>query len=378
MENNKKHILALASWYPSRVFLDNGDFIQRYLRAISTKNNVTLIHAIKDITLKNNFEISDKNNHNVREIIIYFKPSIFRPFNLVKQIIAYLKGVKLVKNFDLIHLNVTYPAGIVAVYLKKKYKKPIVLTEHWTIFSPERFIELAFYKKILIKRILEQVGFLTTVSKDLSDKMSLVYKIKKVNIIPNVVDVDLFSVKDQHMSSEKTFLHLSHLGNEHKNIIGMLNVAKCLVDEGYNFKFKIGGNGDLSLIDNFISQNNLSNYIQSFGRLKHEEVNEKMKQADCFVLFSNYENQPCVQIEAFASGIPVIATNVGGISEFFPENFGFIISKNNEEQLYLAMKKVINNTQFSSSKEMNSYAKKNFSTEVISKKIDDVYNNVLR
>ena len=55
MNNLRKDILALASWYPSRVLLDNGDFIQRHLRAISTLNNVTLVHAIKDQNLKSDF-----------------------------------------------------------------------------------------------------------------------------------------------------------------------------------------------------------------------------------------------------------------------------------------------------------------------------------
>lgn len=379
MENKKKIILALASWYPSKVSLDNGDFIQRHLQAISLLNNVILIHAVKKIDLSNHFEISDTVNKNVREIIIYYKPSFFRPFNLIKLLRAYLKGISLVNDFDIIHLNVVYPAGLIALYLKNKFQKPIILTEHWTIFSPERFTQLPLYKKLLIKKILKQIDFLTTVSKDLRKKINSVYKVNDTSIIPNIVDIDLFSAKnDVQYSTEKKFLHLSHLGNDHKNVIGMLNVVKRLADEGLNFKFEIGGNGDLSLIKNYISQNNLENIIQYFGRLKHLDVNEKMKQADCFILFSNYENQPCVQIEAFASGIPIIATDVGGVSEFFPEKFGFIISKKDEDQLYVAMKKVINNYRFSSSKEMNLYAQENFSTGVIAKKFDDVYNKLIK
>jgi len=94
LTTNKKHILALASWYPSRIFIDNGDFIQRHLQAISLLNNVTLIHAVKDKNLQKDYEILDSTNKGIREIIIYFKPSVFRPFNLIKQIKAYLKKLK--------------------------------------------------------------------------------------------------------------------------------------------------------------------------------------------------------------------------------------------------------------------------------------------
>lgn len=377
MNNSRKNILALASWYPSRIFLDNGDFIQRHLRSISTLNNVTLVHAVKDENLKSNFEIDDSINQNVREIIVYFKPSFFRPFNLIKQFIAFLKGVSLVNNFDIIHLNVIYPAGLVALFLKNKYKKPIVLTEHWTGFSPERFISFPFYKKFLIKKILRKVDVLTPVSNDLAQKILEIYPITNVKIIPNVVDVELFSVKEDCKIKRITFLHLSHLENEHKNILGMLNVVKKLVDNGYDFEFQIGGNGDLTLINNFVEENNLSAFVKSFGRLQHFEVNQKMKNVNCFVLFSNYENQPCVQIEAFASGIPVIASDVGGIKEFMPNNFGFIVNKNDESALYKAMVEVIEGYEFATPKELNNYVLNNFSKEEIAQQFDDVYTKVL-
>jgi len=377
VNNSRKNILALASWYPSRIFLDNGDFIQRHLRSISTLNNVTLVHAVKDENLKSNFEIDDSINQNVREIIVYFKPSFFRPFNLIKQFIAFLKGVSLVNNFDIIHLNVVYPAGLVALFLKNKYKKSIVLTEHWTGFSPERFISFPFYKKFLIKKILRKVDFLTPVSNDLAQKILEIYPITNVKIIPNVVDVELFSVKEECKVEKIIFLHLSHLGNEHKNVLGMLNVAKKLVDNGYDFEFQIGGNGDLTLINNFVEENNLSAFVKSFGRLQHFEVNQKMKNVNCFVLFSNYENQPCVQIEAFASGIPVIASDVGGIKEFMPNNFGFIVNKNDESALYKAMVEVIEGYEFATPKELNNYVLNNFSKEEIAQQFDDVYTKVL-
>jgi len=378
VKNSRKHILALASWYPSRVFLDNGDFIQRHLRAISTLNDVTLVHAIKDEKLKSDFEVVDSINQNVREIIVYFKPSFFRPFNLINQFRAFLKGTSFVKKVDLIHLNVVYPAGLIAVYLKYRFRKPIVYTEHWTIFSPERLAELSFYQKILIKSILSKIDYLCAVSKDLDDKINRVFSVKPSKIIPNVVNLDNFSINEESEKNQKIFLHLSHLGDEHKNITGMLNVAKRLVEEGFDFQFQIGGNGDLSMIDEFIKENNLSNVIQSFGRLEYDEVNQKMKNATCFVLFSNYENQPCVQIEAFSSGIPVIASNVGGISEFFPEGFGVLIEKQNENQLYEAMKDFIENKiELKSRFELHRFAEDHFSIHKIAQQFDNVYNSVL-
>jgi glycosyltransferase involved in cell wall biosynthesis len=90
-----------------------------------------------------------------------------------------------------------------------------------------------------------------------------------------------------------------------------------------------------------IHLNNSESYIKTFGMLSLEQVSEKMNAANCFVLFSDYENQPCVILESLASGIPVIATKVGGIPELLNEKRGVLIEKNDSYALLEAMKNVL-------------------------------------
>lgn len=337
-------------------------------------NDVTLVHAVKDEQLKTSVEIEEKINQNVREIIVYFKPSFFHPFNLILQIRAFLKGISLVKEVDLIHLNVVYPAGLVAIYLKKRFQKKIVLTEHWSGLQANNFKKLAFYKKKLIKLILRNVDVIMPVSAYLKNEISKLVAHKEYEIIPNVVDLELFKVLNSEKETKVKFLHLSNLDDKVKNISAMLNATKRLNEEGFSFEFHFGGNGDSSFITKFSQEYQLENIIKTFGRLEHNEVGEKMNQMHCFVLFSHYENQPCVQIEAFASGIPVIAKNVGGIAEFFPEDFGILV--NNEEQLYSAMKEVIKGKKFQPATQLNEYANQHFSAIEIAKKYNKIYSKL--
>ncbi|MCO5276550.1 MAG: glycosyltransferase [Saprospiraceae bacterium] len=373
----QKHILFLASWYPSKVLPYSGDFIQRHARAAALNNKVTVLHAIKDEDLVEKFKISFTEG-SPTEVIVYFRSCRIKLFNFFRRLIAYNKGYQLIRDIDLVHLNTCFPAGIYALFLHYFKKKDYILSEHWTSLHPLKFRQLSLFSRLLIPLILTKSKLWLPVSQNLGNSMAKISNPKPIEVIPNVVDTNLFSPKSLIKNNSKVkFLHLSMLHEKHKNISGMLHVVKRLAKEGYSFEFHIGGNGSLLPINQFISENHLNNFIIPFGELSHEQVPQKMNECDCFIMFSNYENQPCVQGEAFATGLPLISTNVGGIAEFLPTDFGILIDKGDENALYNAMVEVINGKHFASKEEMYLYSKKHFSTEHIAYQLDNIYNSIV-
>lgn len=372
-----KHILFLASWYPSRTDNFNGDFIQRHAQAAALYNKITVLFAVNDKTLKSNYEIVKRENE-ITEIIAYYKPSFIRPFNFFKRFVAWKKAFKQIDNIDLVHLNVCYTAGIFALYLKWFTHKKYVISENWTSLHQERFSQMNFWIRFMVKKILAGAEMYLPVSNHLGKSMQTISPKNKMQVIPNVVDTNRFKIpKSQTQNSTIRFLHISTLKEEHKNVSGMLRVAQKMADAGFNFEFHIGGNGSLEPIKTFIETHHLSKYIKTFGDLNHNEVVEKMANADCFVLFSNYENQPCVQIEAYASGLIFIGTDVGGIAQFLPEELGILIPKADEAALYDAMIAVCNGKKFASKEKRHQYAVEHFSKQTIAQKFDEVYNHII-
>lgn len=103
-----------------------------------------------------------------------------------------------------------------------------------------------------------------------------------------------------------------------------------------------------------------------------------MGSSNCFILFSEDENQPCVIAESFASEIKVISTNVGGIGEFFPDNAGILLKKVDEAELYSAMVRMLKHDRNDDLSFLSQYAKDTFSQEMIAMKFSAIYAQVLK
>jgi L-malate glycosyltransferase len=373
----KLHILFLPYWFPSKKNPKNGNFILRHAQAIATLHKVSIIFVERDEKLKNEFEfIVDKEN-NLFILRIYYKGSSYKLINAWKKCKAYSKGLQLIREkVDLIHIHVLHYYAILACYFKVKKNINFVVTEHWSRWiTKDLSLSRKFYN-IIMKLICSQASYILPVSTDLGINMKKKGIKGKFISIPNVVNTEIFKPSSKK-NKRKVFLHISNLVNEYKNIIGILNVSKRLADSGYRFILEIGGDGDNSVIKEFIKNNKLENYIFTFGSLSEVEVSNKMKNADIFVMFSNKESQPCVINEAFSCGLPVISTNVGGISELFPSEFGILIEKGNENQLYEAMEICIKGEiEFAEADVMHQYSESHFSIKNIAKKIDRIYTHV--
>lgn len=371
------HILFTSSWFPTEKNIFAGDFVQRHAKAVSLLAKVTVLH-IESGNYRNKNLVINKLNDNYEERIIYIPESNFKILTQIKRIIEYDKAVKSIEKYDLIHTNIIYANTIWTLIRKIFYREKYVLTEHWTEYDAKSGYKLSILRKIFAKIIVKNASYIFPVSQSLQIGMQQ-NGLQNANfqVIPNVVDTEIFRLKTIEKASIKKFLHVSSLDDKQKNISGIINVIKKLKNTNFLFEFYIVGSTNFDNLQLSIVKNQLDN-VFLLGSLPHQKVAEIMQKSDCLVLFSNYENQPCVIAESFACGLPVISTNVGGISEFFPENFGFLIEKSNENELYDAIKKVIKNHTFASKEIMHNYAVNTFSIEIIAKKLISIYQKIVQ
>ena len=272
------------------------------------------------------------------------------------------------------HLNTLYPFGLFALHLKYIKTTPYIVSEHWTGYHKPQLI--SFIQKSISKIITRKASFVCPVSDDLKMAMHKLELKGNYYPIPNVVDLTIFKPAEKK-ENQFTITHVSSMLDQHKNITGMLHTAKLLENEigAFTWKFIGGSSVDYEQLIETLNFKNAN--IQFIDHLSQKEVAVHLQTSNVFVLFSNYENLPCVILEAFSCGIPVISTNAGGISEYFPSEFGYLIDPKDEKQL-LQKIKLIYQSPISKSKSMHLYVKKHFSKEIIATRFSELYHKTLK
>lgn len=366
--NKKLHVLFLNSWYPSRVSPYNGDFIQRHAEAVSLHHQVTSLHIITDLNLKESLEITDEIINEVRTIIGYLKPTRNPLLKLYRYFKTFLSIYKKIGKIDIVHLNVIYPAGIFAIYLKWFKKKPFIISEHLTSYHKPFSSKISFIQKLISKIISKNSCFISPVSKELAESMINFGLTGNYHPIPNVVKTSIFQ-PNKIKTEEFIIIHISDM-DKRKNVLGILNVIKKLELISNQFMFYLIG-PDSNKYEIIVQKMNI-NQIEIYNHLNHSELNKFLNKSSVFVLFSDDENLPCVILEAFSCGVPVISTNVGGIKEYFPDNFGLLINQD-EDSLLNAILKVKNSFDKASDKEMHDYVINNFSPNKICADFSSIY-----
>jgi len=372
--NKRLHILFLSSWYPSRVLPNNGDFIKRHAEAVVLNNQVTAIHIISDANINQKIEISDKNINDVRTIIAYLKYNSNLVIKTIRFYFAFVKIIKITAPFDLVHLNVTFPAGMFALYLKWIKHKPFIISEHWTDYQYPLNKKIGFFRKLITKLIIKNAVFVCPVSKHLQKAMYSFGLIGRYHPVPNVVDINIFK-PSKTIRINFTITHISNMDNDYKNIEGLLNVVSKLQGRIPNLKLNlIGENSDKY---RQFSKEILLENINFINHIPNNQIATYLNNSDVLVLFSNYENLPCVILEAFACGVPVVSTNVGGINEYFPSEFGYLISPKNEKKLAQVILNIANGLLIPNKMVMHKYAKQHFSKKSIAYIFSKLYTQSL-
>lgn len=391
MVAKEKNITAcfISPWYPSEVHSTLGNFVEKHARAVARFCNVGVIHVCEDPKLNKKHKITISSDKQITEIIIYVKKNNF-PISIFGSFIKYSKFKKyydtafklLMKRHgkpNVIHANILYPGGVYASALAEKYDIPFVVTEHWTGYHSENGTNISARTIKFMKKVALKASFILPVSNHLGNAMKILGITGNYKTVSNVVNTNIFKpcLKTDN-SSTKRIIHISTLHEQQKNFKGILKAIKKLSEIRNDFVLHVISDGNFKPYIDYIKVNKLEKFVKFEGIKNTEEVAAELAISDFLILNSKYENFPCVIPEAYACGVPVLSTNVGGISEHLNSECGILIPDNKQDILHEYINEMLDNTHKYNKKIIRAYAEKYFSYENIGLQFIEIYKEAIK
>lgn len=299
------------------------------------------------------------------------KPYPLKLFKAIKEIKKYIEEFKP----DIVHCH-SSSAGILGrlaikgkirtiytahgwgfnVGIKPWIKYPVLILEKICARYTETYICVAeFVKKLGLKYRLAP-----------EDKFKVVY-----NGVKTELKVESLKLKDDRINlifvgrlaepkkPEMTIEAISLLPNEIKN-----NINFIIIGDGPKKK----------MLEKLAEKLKVS---VNFKTLTHEQTIAQLNQEDIFVFISAWEGFPYTILEAMACGLPIIASNVGGVNESVNEKNGILVS-NEVGQIVTAILSLVNDKELrlKLGKQGSDDIVQKFSLDQMLNKIEFIYKKV--
>ena len=382
---SRKKILFLSSWYPSKVNPNLGNFVQRHAEAANELTDVTALFVTSSSDV-DRYTLEKETINGVATYVAYY-PKINGniPFlSKFKKYSAYLNAAarafkEIGKEFDLVHLNIAYPAGLFALALKKNESLPYVMTEQWTGYLSIKgeFEKLSKIQKVQYAKIFRNSSRVLAVSGHLGDALKAHGLVSDFEILHNAVDHNVFFPATEKQQKFR-FIHVSSFDDAHKNVSGMFRVLQQLNQAGIDFEIHIVTEGSREEVERLAQKFDIHpSQLLVDCSLDRYGVADALRSAHCLVLFSNYETFSVVLAEAWMTGIPCVYSKCGGLTEIDDPKLGIQVPVRGEERLYEALAKIAKRELPLKEAEIAAFAA-DFRIEKIARKMDGVYSEVLK
>lgn len=287
-----------------------------------------------DDTLENNFGTSSK-----KALLSSNKKGVFITPLKYLSLLAKTTYHTLFSKFDVIYAHYIFPTGFIALLPKFIRSKPLIIMSHGGDANiPKKFS----YFKTMIRYVLKKSDAIIAVSNFLKNQIVDDFGVEtdKISVIDCGVNVDKFSPNNKTETRQ-----LLKLPTDKKIILyvgtligrkGVETLVRAIIDlNDKNIFLCVIGEGYLrQQLTDLVEENSISDKVRFENFKPKNELPNWFNCADIFVLPSLTEPFGLVALEAMSCGIPVIASNVGGLPEFVKDGInGYIFEPSDHKEL---------------------------------------------
>lgn len=262
-------------------------------------------------------------------------------FPFAKKVFQWLKSNR--KNYSVIHCVKAGPEAMACNLISKLYKKPLIVKVAQDELSDKELYsnkKIKFIFRLIRQKYLSTSNYFIAISEEIKSNLDKrIGKNTKIISIPNGVDIREFAPVEllkktmlrKKLNIEKQETVLLYVGaiNRRKGVYDLLNSFEHFQSIS-PFRLIMCGPvlEDRNFFEIINSLNKKKKFIVDY-RGKVSNVNEYMNASDIFILPSYSEGLPNVLLEASASGLAVITTDIGGSRDIVLDGVtGYIVPTN--------------------------------------------------
>ncbi len=392
-----------TAWYPNRKVAGDGVFVQKHAQAIAALHDVAVLMVQTDPAIQG-WRIDIEANDQ-QEVLVYV-PKIHREIPLLTGVlrlfwlmVGYIKGYRYIQKQywhgqrpDLCHVNVLTRAAGLPWLLYKLHHIPYIITEHWSRYHRPMAFPSGRLHLWFTRLVVRDAAYVCPVSLNLERSMKQwqLDNPRYVRVGNVVAPMPVLSEGSGRKDARVSFVHVSWMRDDAKNISGILRALSSLSKERQDWHVDFIGEGndkdrlmayavELGLSGQESPENDLVSFLPSQDST---QLSLSLPRYDALVMFSHFENQPVSVLEALAAGLPVIATSVGEIPKMLAHNRGITVDPGSEQQLLEVLSAFVSlfNTQRQDQQlrqQRHQYVVEHHSAEVIARQFDVLYQGAL-
>lgn len=383
MNSQKKYSLWIPGWFPSKESPLNGDFIHRHAIAVSLYVPIIVLYVVKNTqNAKKEKEIIVENNltiirlyypqkSNIKFIEKFLSAFFYTVYSLAEFYTIYKKNGKP----ENIHVHIAQKSLVTGWLFSRLAKNPFILSEHSSKFlenGESSYFKRSAFTRFILNYLLRKTDNISVVSNVLAKSIEKFSGLKKITVIPNVVDTNIFSpIEKKTIQTGFHFIHISNL-TPHKNPHDIIQAFE-MVNKTSSIPIFLTLVGPKIMKDKFITDLNKS-FISYIDELPQTELAKEIQKSDAFILYSNYETFGCVVIEALACGKPVILADTPISREIIEEGkHGLLAIPQNPKELANVIIDLIESINKYEPLALAAHIKKTYSFQAVGKQFAEMY-----
>jgi glycosyltransferase involved in cell wall biosynthesis len=217
---------------------------------------------------------------------------------------------RLAREADLVHVHFPLPLGISVLALHGLKHVPVVVTVH----GNADIYELPRALMPVTRAVLERADAIVSVSRDLATHLFERLGVGRIIVVPNGVDTQFFRPVRRTRSGAIMLLSISRLVPR-KNITVLIAAVHALAKEGnLPVRLVVAGTGpDAREIARLAARS--AGIVEFLGPVDEQRKRELLAEADAFVQLSVREGLSIATLEALASGLPCVVSDLPGVRE---------------------------------------------------------------